>query len=437
VAGAAAGVYHYAPDAHALEERCVLDARAWADALAGLPEGSFLAAISSIHWREAWKYGERAFRYCQHDVGHAVAAMRMAAAMMGWSCAVVPGWRSSALAAVLGTDRAADFEGAEREEPACLIAVVPGPAPEAARASDLMARAAPVLVDAATRDTWSGRANRLSSERVQWDWIDAAAGASREEGTARALRGRPVGAASAGRDASAPPAPPGGRSSPSAAALVLQRRSAVSMDGKTAVSLDGFVRLLRRLLPEAGPPFDAFPWTPRIHLALFVHRVEGLDPGLYALPRTAAGLEALRGALNQDFAWLRPPGVADDLPFFLLDHADCGRIARQLSCGQDIAADGCFSLGMLAEFDAALDEGGPAAYRRLFWEAGAVGQALYLEAEASGLRGTGIGCFFDDGVHQLLGIDDHSLQSLYHFTVGGPVEDTRLTTQPGYPWESR
>ena len=30
----------------------------------------------SIHWREAWKYGERAFRYCQHDAGHAIASVR-------------------------------------------------------------------------------------------------------------------------------------------------------------------------------------------------------------------------------------------------------------------------------------------------------------------------------------------------------------------------
>jgi nitroreductase len=29
--------------------------------------------LASVHWREAWKYGERAFRYCQHDVGHAIA----------------------------------------------------------------------------------------------------------------------------------------------------------------------------------------------------------------------------------------------------------------------------------------------------------------------------------------------------------------------------
>ena len=25
-----------------------------------LPEGSFLVGLSSVHWREAWKYGERA-----------------------------------------------------------------------------------------------------------------------------------------------------------------------------------------------------------------------------------------------------------------------------------------------------------------------------------------------------------------------------------------
>ena len=50
-------------------------------------------------------------------------------------------------------------------------------------------------------------------------------------------------------------------------------------------------------------------------------------------------------------------------------------------------------------------------------------------------RATGIGCFYDDPVHDLLGIGDHTFQSLYHFTIGIPVEDTRLTTEPGYAWE--
>jgi hypothetical protein len=61
-----------------------------------------------------------------------------------------------------------------------------------------------------------------------------------------------------------------------------------------------------------------------------------------------------------------------------------------------------------------------------------LGHALYLEAEAAGVRATGIGCYFDDEMHRLLGIDDDRWQSLYHFTVGGPIEDTRLVTLPPY-----
>ncbi len=45
-----------------------------------------------------------------------------------------------------------------------------------------------------------------------------------------------------------------------------------------------------------------------------------------------------------------------------------------------------------------------------------------------------MGCYFDDIVHRLLDIDlaDDAWQSLYHFTVGGAVEDERLTTLPAY-----
>ncbi len=46
----------------------------------------------------------------------------------------------------------------------------------------------------------------------------------------------------------------------------------------------------------------------------------------------------------------------------------------------------------------------PSFYRHLFWESGVVGQALYLEAEAAGARATGIGCFYDDPVHDTLGL---------------------------------
>ena len=120
------------------------------------------------------------------------------------------------------------------------------------------------------------------------------------------------------------------------------------------------------------------------------------------------------------------------LPLYLLLPGDVTEAAKTISCHQDIASNGVFAVGMLAEFDATLRKGGAAMYPRMFWETGLVGQVLYLEAEAANIRATGIGCFFDDACHRLLGIEDHSWQSLYHFTMGGAVEDSRLQTIEAY-----
>ena len=205
------------------------------------------------------------------------------------------------------------------------------------------------------------------------------------------------------------------------------------MDGQTVMERDAFYRMLLRTMPRPGAaPFAMLPWPPRVHLALFVHRVSGLAPGLYLLARDSGRTADLRATLKPEFAWASPDGCPPELPLHRLASGDSRGIAARISCGQDIAADGCFSLGMLAEFERPLTEHGAWVYPRLFWECGMIGQVLYLEAEAAGLRGTGIGCFFDDGMHNLLGLKDRRYQSLYHFTVGGPLEDERLTTLPAY-----
>jgi Nitroreductase family len=215
----------------------------------------------------------------------------------------------------------------------------------------------------------------------------------------------------------------------SAAQIIRQRRSLLACDGTTSIPAERFYRMLARTLPV---PSDAIPWSPAIHFGLFVHRVEGIEPGLYAMARDPGKVETLKTAMHAHFAWEPPPGCPAELPLFLLERGDACALATQVSCRQEIAGDGAFSLGMLAEYQANLVAHGPPFYRRLFWEAGAVGQVLYLEAEAAGVRATGIGCFFDDPVHQVFGFRDLAFQSLYHFTIGGPVDDPRLTTLPPY-----
>ncbi|MGH8707775.1 MAG: SagB/ThcOx family dehydrogenase, partial [Burkholderiales bacterium] len=154
--------------------------------------------------------------------------------------------------------------------------------------------------------------------------------------------------------------------------------------------------------------------------------------GLYALARDPAKVETLKSSKHAHFAWEAPPGCPEGLPLYLLERGDARPVATQVSCGQEIAGEGAFALGMIAEYRENLVAQGPWFYRRLFWEAGAVGQVLYLEAEAAGVRATGIGCYFDDPVHQVFGLSGVDLQSLYHFTVGGAVDDPRLTTLPAY-----
>jgi hypothetical protein len=153
---------------------------------------------------------------------------------------------------------------------------------------------------------------------------------------------------------------------------------------------------------------------------------------LYLFERSHDVHDRLRRATRASFAWERVRGCPEHFRLFRLASADLREAARAVSCHQEIAADGAFSLGMLADFASVVAGRGAWWYRLLFWEAGVLGQVLYLGAEAAGVRGTGIGCYFDDSAHELLGLVGDEFQDLYHFTVGGPVDDARLTSQPPY-----
>jgi SagB-type dehydrogenase family enzyme len=406
------GVFHYAPREHVLERRTSLDRDAWrtfSDGREGL-----LVALTSIHWREAWKYGERAFRYCQHDTGHAIGALAMSAARLGWSMTLLPRWSDSQLAALLGLDRDQDFVDAEREEAECL-AVVTADDPAPWLESDPEA-----LVAAARAAVWQGVANQLSPDHDEWSIIDGVTAATRYPGVSTPNFQLPT--------------PKGSGETENrglrARDVIIQRRSAVAFDPRSAVlSRDRFLSMLARVQPH-GAPWEAINWAPQVHLAVFVHRVDDLAPGVYAYLRDESVLDEWRGAMRKEFLWEQ---TSDRL--FLLLPTDVTWAANRVSCDQDIAGDGFFSLGMIARLAPSLAARGEWFYRRLFWECGLIGQVLYLEAEAAGARATGIGCFYDDAVHEMLGLSGDTWQSLYHFSMGIPVDDTRLTTEPGYPWE--
>ena len=427
---AKAAVYHYAPYEHALERRADLSDQAWA-ALAGqLPPASVLVGLTSIHWRESWKYGERAFRYCHHDVGHAIGALTVAAAGLGWETRLLEGVTDTELARLLGID---GQSGIEAEHADCLLAVYPQNVPQdvPGYAAFPLDQQRAFTIGDVTRDPlrpteWHGVPSRLSPDhRQSWPVIDDVAAATRktEASCAGFWEASPASNSSLAvgdlRQALRP--------------IVQQRRSAVALDGCTSLTREAFCQILLKVLPGKGQiPFATLPWRPRIDLLLFVHRVAGMVPGLYALLRDPLRKGILQPLMTSGFSWTVPDECPASLPLFLLEAGDARRSAAQTSCGQDIAADGVFATAMLADFRAPIETFGPWFYRRLHWEAGTVGQQLYLEAEAAGIRATGIGCFFDDLTHRTFGIEDDRFQVLYHLTMGGALDDTRIQTAPPY-----
>ncbi len=411
----APAVWHYQPLLHVLERRAQLAETQREAFETSVPAGTALVGLSSIHLRESWKYGERAFRYCHLDLGHAVAAVAYAAAGLGWRCRLLEGATDGELAELLGL---AEADGLDAEHPDTLLALYAKGAPEGGQVLPPTG-----LFDASSVE-WCGEPNSLAEAHEDWPAIEEvyAATTKRERPPAGALEHAPPAIA---LEASC---------RGDLRRLIHQRRSAVEMDGSTSIGRDDFFALLAGTVPGEGRvPFAAFPWRPRLHLALFVHRVDGLAPGLYALVRGGGeALESLREAMDDELRWERPAGCPEGLSLYLLKEGDCRALAADLSCSQSIASQGAFACAMLSEFETSLAELGPWFYRRLYWEAGAIGQALYLGAEAIGVRGTGIGCFFDDETHRALGVKDERLRDLYHFTVGGPQDDPRLETLPPY-----
>jgi len=84
------------------------------------------------------------------------------------------------------------------------------------------------------------------------------------------------------------------------------------------------------------------------------------------------------------------------------------------------------TFSMIGDLDRASRSYGDRGYRYAHFEAGAIGHRLYLAAETVGLGATGIGAFYDDEVRRYLNLVPTG-QVVYHFAIGYPVPDPRVS----------
>lgn len=115
------------------------------------------------------------------------------------------------------------------------------------------------------------------------------------------------------------------------------------MDGAYGMLADVFYQILAKTLPTTGVeaqgaprqlPFNVLPWSAEVHLAIFVHRVVGLEPGIYLLVRNEAHMKDLRKATKNEFEWEKPDNCPPSLPLYMLHPGDVQDLATRLSCNQ-------------------------------------------------------------------------------------------------------
>jgi SagB-type dehydrogenase family enzyme len=364
--GWADGLYHYRPSSHMAEQRGLGTFE-----LAAAIGSPIVFILTSIVWREAWKYRSRAYRYCLHDIGHAWQALALAARSMG--C------RSFA------TGRFDD----NRVTQICHFHDDEWPLLVVGLAGDSI----PVVPSEPKTSHWfGGRPNQLSPETIAYPLIERVHAATKI--LVPTVAGNPSVAPAEIRFAA--PA----QSSRTFGETVRKRRSAVDfVGGSRSLSL---ARLSTILAGAAAPFFADFSGESFIRLYLYAHRIDGLEPGVYRLGKASGELELMRSG-------------------------DQRVVAAGLSLGQNLAGNACASFSLIGDLDHATSIFGDRGYRYVHFEAGAIGHRLYLAAEALGLGATGIGAFFDDEVHRYLNFSSHDGQVVYHFAIGYPAPDLRLS----------
>jgi len=333
------GLYHYRPSSHMAEQRAL--------GVAG-PSAPVVFVLTSIAWREAWKYRDRAYRYCLLDIGHAWQALALAAHAMGCDSFAVGHFVDDEVAQLCRLH--------EDEWPMLMI--------------EIRRRREPVDRDA----VWfGGHANQHSAETIAYPSINAVHKATKLVVEAPSIRGF--------------------------GEVARKRRSALNFQGGARAMP---LAQLTEILAYATAPFHAdFAGVRFIQLNLYVHRVDGLQAGVYRLSPERAGLEPLK-------------------------LGDQRVVAAGLSLGQDLAANACVAFSMIGDLESAARIHGARGYRYVHFEAAAIGHRMYLAAEALGFGATGIGAFYDDEVHRYLNLTPAQGQVVYHFAIGHPVPDPRL-----------
>ncbi|MDE3137546.1 MAG: SagB/ThcOx family dehydrogenase [Acidobacteriota bacterium] len=373
-----AGIYHFSPADFALRRLREGDWRGVVAAATAAEPAISHAPVSiiatGIYWRNAWKYGARAYRHFGWDNGTIHANLLAMAAAHHVPACLVLGFEDEPINRLLGLDT-------EKEVALSILALGSGDPP---------VPAAPVEIPPLHLETV-----RYSPEEVDFPEMRAMHSStfltSQTEVTVWRVASMPETPpvaqpllAAAGKITIPLPMPPqaqidsqdaGHRSRvmghEDSLETVITRRGSSRRFTQQPITL----AQLSAALEFATRPIPADFLAPgeRLNdLYIIANAVEGIDPGSYFFSRDPFGLELLKSGMFREEA-------------------------RYLGLEQALAGDAAAAIFFLADLDAILGRYGNRGYRAAQLEAGILGGRLYLASYAQHLGATGL-TFYDDDV---------------------------------------
>lgn len=330
-------------------------------------KNGFIIILGNIPLREAWKYGERALRYTLLDSGHLIASISFSANILGLNIKKIDHFPFKKL------ENKTKKNEEEYIENAFIIFN-----------KDFYFNLEEFLSTPLTLKSMP-----LAKDSIRWDIVyEMFENFEKEEFTPSKIN----------KNITFLP------SKFTAEEIIQNRRSALNFKPEF-IDKNILLDMLDKTLPRNLPPFNSNAFFNNIDILLFVNRVNGLESGIYYFSRN--------NLLKHKFK-----KIEENL--FLIEKGNFEEVSRFINCYQDLGKLSSVSFSFMASFNKIKKN---FHYKLTLQEAGMIGHILYLEAEAKGIRGCGIGCFFDDLVNEIV---ENQLQAVYNFTIGIPVIDERI-----------
>ncbi len=380
--GLASGVYQYGVHDNALRRVRSGDFRgALADATGNnrsVANAPVTIVYTSVFWRNAWKYQDRAYRHAYWDGGTILANTLSLASSHGLPASVVTGFVDDAV------NRLVDVDGTKE---AALFMVSIGytsseqttgePAPERARLETLPYSPQEVNYPLirSTHDATS-----LGDADVVRSWRSSAMS------TSTPAPASPLTSLAPAMSADQPPA---------SVDEVIQQRGSTRRFQETPITYADFSTMLSAATTGVTGDYVSESGAYLNDIYLIVNAVEGLASGTYMYHRNTQELE-------------------------LLNEGQFREEAGHLGLNQPLAHDSAVNVYFMVDLDKVTSALGPRGYRAAQLDASTTAGRLYLSAYALGLGASGL-TFFDDEVTEFFEPHSKGKSVMFLVLLGAPA----------------